>query len=238
MFWYTFEMDRPITTLFMLISVDGKISTGDTDEMDVDKDFPKIDGVKEGLNQYYEIEKTTDFFSLNSGKVWAKIGFNEKTDVPEKTPVTFVVIDSKPHLNENGIRYVSQKGKKVIVVTINENHSAYKLKEELDNIEIIKYEGKIDFADMFSKLKNDFGAEGVTIQTGGILNAEFLRGGLVDYISLVVAPVMIGGNDTATLMDGESLHSETELFKIKALRLEEIKKLENSYLHLIYKVIN
>ena len=46
-------MDRPITTLFMLMSVDGKISTGASDHLDVDKDFPKITGVKEGLHQYY-----------------------------------------------------------------------------------------------------------------------------------------------------------------------------------------
>ena len=38
-------MDRPITTLFMLMSVDGKISTGATDDLDIDKDFPKIAGV-------------------------------------------------------------------------------------------------------------------------------------------------------------------------------------------------
>lgn len=42
-------MDRAVTTLFMLMSVDGKISTGSSDEMDVDKDFPNITGVKEGL---------------------------------------------------------------------------------------------------------------------------------------------------------------------------------------------
>ena len=44
----------------MLMSVDGKISTGAVDELDVDRDFPRINGVKEGLYQYYEIEKTTD----------------------------------------------------------------------------------------------------------------------------------------------------------------------------------
>ena len=48
---------RPVTNLFMLMSVDGKISTGQTDNMDVDKDFPKLSGVKEGLSQYYEIEQ-------------------------------------------------------------------------------------------------------------------------------------------------------------------------------------
>ena len=41
-------MNRPVTTLFMLMSVDGKISTGASDSLDVDKDFPKIAGVKEG----------------------------------------------------------------------------------------------------------------------------------------------------------------------------------------------
>ena len=58
-------MDRPITTLFMLMSVEGKISTGATDDLDIDKDFPKIAGVREGLHQYYEIEQTTDLWSLN-----------------------------------------------------------------------------------------------------------------------------------------------------------------------------
>ena len=49
-----------------------KISTGNTDKLDVDKDFPKIRGIKEGLQQYYDIEKTTDLYSLNSGLVQAK----------------------------------------------------------------------------------------------------------------------------------------------------------------------
>lgn len=57
---------KPITTLFMLMSVDGKISTGAVDELDVDREFPRINGVKEGIYQYYEIEKTTDLWSFNS----------------------------------------------------------------------------------------------------------------------------------------------------------------------------
>ena len=57
---------KPITTLFMLMSVDGKISTGAVDELDVDREFPRMNGMKEGVYQYYEIEKTTDLWSLNS----------------------------------------------------------------------------------------------------------------------------------------------------------------------------
>ena len=109
------------TTLFMLMSVDGKISTGDNDSMDVDQDFPKINGVKEGLWQYYSIEQTTDLWSLNSGRVLAKVGINEKVDEPQKTPVNFVVIDDK-HLTQNGIKHLVKKSNKLFIVTVNENH--------------------------------------------------------------------------------------------------------------------
>ncbi len=96
-------MDRPITTLFMLMSVDGKISTGAADCLDVDRDFPKIDGVCQGLHQYYEIEQTTDLWSLNSGRVQAKMGVNQK-ELPPKSPVSFALLDTS-HLTEHGVRY-------------------------------------------------------------------------------------------------------------------------------------
>ena len=58
--------NRTFNTLFMICSLDGKISTGETDERDVDKDFPKIKGVKEGLKQYYQLECRTDINSFNT----------------------------------------------------------------------------------------------------------------------------------------------------------------------------
>lgn len=50
-------MNKPITTLFILMSVDGKISTGETDELDFAKDLSNIIGVKEGLQKYYDINQ-------------------------------------------------------------------------------------------------------------------------------------------------------------------------------------
>ena len=96
-------MDRPVTTLFMLMSLDGKISTGATDEMDVDRDFPTIPGLREGLHQYDEIQQTTDLWSFNTGRVQAKMGVNAG-EMPAKTPVSFVLLDNR-HLNGHGIRH-------------------------------------------------------------------------------------------------------------------------------------
>ncbi len=225
-------MDRPVTTLFMLMSVDGKISTGAADELDVDKDFPQIVGVREGLHQYYEIEQTTDLWTLNSGRVQAKMGVNTKK-LPSKTPVSFVVIDNK-HLNENGIRYFCALSKTFVLITSNAQHPAFHI--EADNLHII-HQKELSLANALTALKSEHGCERITVQTGGTLNGLFLREKLFDYVDIVVAPILIGGKDTSTLIDGESLFSQSELSKLGALKLQECVILENSYLRLRYEVI-
>ena len=225
-------MDRPITTLFMLMSVDGKISTGDSDELDFDKDLPEIAGAREGLRQYYEIEQTTDLWSLNSGRVQAKIGVNNRP-MPEKGPVSFVMIDNK-HLNENGIRYFCALSQKFVLITNNPNHPAFNIKES--NMHIVHQE-KLSLSDALKVLKSDLGCERLTIQSGGTLNELFLREKLFDYVDIVVAPVLVGGKNTSTLIDGSSLMSERELSNLGTLSLLEAQVLENSYLRLRYKVI-
>ncbi len=227
-------MIRTVNTLFMLMSLDGKISSGSNDSLDVDQDFKNIDGLKEGLDQYYEIERTTDLFTLNTGRVMEKIGFNDKKTVPDKTPVSFVIIDNKPHLNENGIKYLSGMSKRLIIVTTNPSYTNY----GYDNVDILLFEDKIDFNELFKILKQKYQADRLTIQSGGTLNGHFLREKLIDYVHIVIAPVLVGGKDTPTLVDGESITNIAELNKLSVLELIESNTLENNYIELKYKVIS
>lgn len=226
-------MDRAITTLFMLMSVDGKISTGASDDLDVDKDLPNITGVKEGLHQYYEIEQTTDLWSLNSGRVQAKLGVNTM-EMPHKTPVSFVIIDNT-HLTKHGIQYFCARSKQFVLVTSNKNHPAFET--EADNLHIL-YQDELSLKQVLTELKTEYGCERITIQTGGTLNGVFLREKLIDYVDIVVAPVLVGGKETSTLIDGKSLMTESELSQLGVLKLQECIVLENSYLRLRYQVIH
>src|SRR3989338_6732142 len=130
--------EMPETTLFMLMSVDGKISTGDNDLMDFDRDLPKIKGVREGIRQYYELEKTTDLHSLNTGRVMEKLGVNKKKN-PKKIPATFIIIYNKPHLTKEGVTFMAGWGKIMYLVTTNRKHPAFGLKN-IKNMEIIHSE--------------------------------------------------------------------------------------------------
>ena len=225
-------MDRPVTTLFMLMSVDGKISTGATDEFDVDCDFPQIEGVKEGLRQYYEIEQTTDLWSFNTGRVQAKMGVNEK-ELPEKTPVSFVVYDNR-HLTGHGVRYFCAKSKEFVLITTNPMHPAFEEKE--DNLHII-LQKRLDLEAALCTLREEYGCERLTVQSGGTVNSIYLREKLFDYVDIVVAPILIGGKDTSTLIDGKSLMSKDELSGLGVLKLIDCKPLQDSYVRMRYQVV-
>jgi len=232
---------RPETTLFLLMSVDGKISSGDTDVFDVDRDWKRIHGVKEGLHQYYDAEKLTDYFSLNTGRVMAKIGVNDQKDPPKKIAVQFVIIDNKPHLTKQGVDFLCQWVEHLFLVTTNEKHPSLtdnNNNNNNNNCTVISYKKQIDFLNLFQKLCSEFGAQRLTIQSGGTLNTTLLRLGLIDHLSLIVAPILVGGSTTSTLLDGEALHKIEELSQLKALKLTSCTPLDHSYLHLNYDVID
>lgn len=231
------DRKRAETTLFLIESLDGKISTGDSDKLDVDLDFKRISGVKEGLHQYYEIEKTTDPFSFNTGRVMAKIGVNTREKEPTKMGCSFIIIDNKPHLTEKGTEYLAKWVKVLYLVTTNKEHPAFKLKSKFNNIKIIFYEIKIDLYDLLCKMKTKYGAEKITIQSGGTINSSWIREGLIDHVSIVIAPCLIGGKTTQSVVGGESLHDEEDLKKIKSLKLLKCEVLKDSYIHLFYDLI-
>ena len=224
---------KPITTLFLLQSVDGKISTGPTDDFDVDKDIPKMSGdPATGLQQYYDEEAETDLWSMNSGRVMAKVGMNDRTDVPHKTPVTFVVVDNH-HIKESGIRYMCTKFKRLIIITSNSHHPAFSLKDKLENLNIYQYFGEMNPKEVLDVL-GEQGCENLTIQTGGTLNCVFLRNKLIDKINIVVCPILVGGKNVSSLIDGTD---PTSLDDIGVLKLTSVRTLNNSYIQLKYDVV-
>ncbi|MBQ6217035.1 MAG: dihydrofolate reductase family protein [Erysipelotrichaceae bacterium] len=225
--------DRPETTLYMLMSVDGKISTGASDELDFDSDLTSIEGVKEGLFQYYEIEQTTDLWSFNTGRVQAKIGVNEKP-LPSKTLVSFVLWDNS-HLKESGVRYFCAKSENFYLITSNKDHPAFHADEK--NLHII-FQEKQDLSDALKILKERYSCKRMTIQSGGTLNSILLKEKLIDHIDIVVAPLLVGGKDTPSLVDGLSLMKKEQLHELCALKLTDCIKLKDSYIRLTYDVIS
>ena len=224
-------MNRTYNTLFMLMSIDGKISTGASDR-DMDSDSRYIKSLNTGRYQYDELEQQTDLVSFNTGKVMAKVGWNDKKDNIEHIPVEFIIVDSKPHLTEIGVRNLIARTEKLYIVTTDRDHPAFNIKDK--NLEVIYYDNQIILEELFAKLKSK-GIERITIQSGGTMNTELIRQGLIDEIHIVIAPIVVGGGETASLADGESVSSIEDIGLIKEFSLIASKQLKESFLELRYK---
>ena len=223
---------RTFNTLFMISSLDGKISTGSVDSRDVDTDYKKIKGLSEGLYQYYDLEKRTDIVSFNTGRVMKKIGVNSNNSPINVPSCNFVIVDNT-HLTKKGITNLTNGTKKSFLVTTNKKHPAFSVE---GNLEVIYFSKKVNFSSLFKILKSKYKFNRVTIQSGGTMNSTLIREGLIDRVSVVIVPALVGGRDTSTLIDGKSIASEKDLSLIKSLKLVKCEKLKNSYLHLVYSV--
>ena len=119
--------------------------------------------------------------------------------------------------------------------TNNRDHPAFNVKE--DNLHVF-FQYKLDLEDMLKQLKYRFDCERLTIQSGGTFNSLFLQNKLIDYVDIVVAPVLVGGKDTVSLIEGESISTKYDLSKLGILKVMDIRKLEDDYIRLRYKVIS
>ena len=162
-----------------------------------------------------------------------KMGWNESKTSIKKIPVDFIIVDNKPHLTERGLRNLCKRVKKLYIVTSNSNHPAIKM--QIENLEVIYYDDKVDFTDLFIRLKT-VGIERVTIQSGGTMNTELVRACLIDELSLVVAPILVGRSKTSSLLDGVDIVSTDDLSSIADLDLINVTEMSGSYIHYRYSV--
>lgn len=218
--------------LFLLQSLDGKISTGASNDFDFDKDLAADDFLSKGLQQYYDYEKTTAPVSIISGAIASKLGANEGKFPSQFVPVTFCVIDSN-HLNRNGVESIKRNCQRVIFMST--NYDYYNLGCNEGNAELL-YVKEYDLYALLNYIRNKYDVDWVTVQTGGTLNAEFVRKGLITEVDIFIAPTIVGGKNTPTLVDGTDLSFNE--FKLTNLELVNCNVLDGGYIHVSYRVVN
>ena len=89
----------------------------------------------------------------------------------------------------------------------------------------------IDLRNVLAKLRTAFGIRKLLLEGGGKINGSFLAAGLIDELSVLVAPVADGGIGTPTLFDARSGRGV-----VRALRLISVTRLRGDLVWLRYKM--
>lgn len=96
---------------------------------------------------------------------------------------------------------------------------------------VIAGEDRIDFRDALRNLRLRYGAMTVRVDSGGTLNGVLLREGLVDEVSVLFQPVLVGGESPKSFFRAPDLASPEGVIPLKLL---DVQKLEGDVVWVRY----
>jgi len=126
-----------------------------------------------------------------------------------------VVVDSKARTPENA-RVLSQDAPTIIAVSEKAPKERIKALEKKAKV-IICGKNKVDLKKLLEELYN-LGIRKLLLEGGGTLNWSMLKNKLVDEIRVAISPVIVGGENAITLVEGEGFELVKEGIKLKLIR--------------------
>ncbi len=104
-----------------------------------------------------------------------------------------------------------------------------------NGVEYLVYgDDHVDLRQALEELNNRYGVQLIRVDSGGTLNGALLRAGLVDEVSVLVHPFLVGGATCQSMFKAPELMSEQGVITLK---VTDIKKLKDDIMWLMYEVV-
>jgi 2,5-diamino-6-(ribosylamino)-4(3H)-pyrimidinone 5'-phosphate reductase len=99
---------------------------------------------------------------------------------------------------------------------------------------IVAGSDQVDLSAALDELNTRFGVESVRVDSGGILNGALLRAGLVDEVSVLIDPCIVGGVSPRTWFVTPDLTSSEGITRLRLIHYEQV---QDNIVWLKYEVI-
>ncbi len=187
------------------MTLDGKIATRTGSS--------EISG-PEDLKRVHQIRKDSDAIMVGINTLLAddpRLTVHKISSNPSDNPLR-VVVDSKARTPLNA-RILNRDAPTIIVVS---NQAPLSKVEKLRKTAevIICGDNMVDLEQLLKKLKIK-GINTLMLEGGSTLNFSMLKNNLIDEIRVCVAPMIVGGREAKTLVDGEGFDFMADAVKLE-----------------------
>jgi len=189
------------------MSIDGKISTRRNDSsfssrkdwIRVHKLRSSVDGIVVGISTVLEDNPMLSVRYYSKGT---------------KDPVR-IIVDSNARIPLNSRIIRSSKNIQTIIATT-PNASTRKIKElKKAGVQVlVSGKRKVNIKNLFQQLEN-LGLKRILVEGGGEINWSVLKIGLANELIVTISPVVVGGRDAKTLVEGEGIANITNGIKMR-----------------------
>lgn len=214
------EKSRPHVILSAAISIDGKIATrlGDS----------KLSSKKDKI-RLHRLRSKVDAILVGKNTIHRDDPLLTVRYVKGKNP-TRIILDSQGTISINS-KILQTCNKVPTIIAVSKRISKVNLQKlKRFPVEIIMTgENSVNIKSLMNNLSKRK-INTVLVEGGGTVNWQFIQNNLFDEILITITPVIIGGIDAITFVQGRGFD---KIIKSPRLRLNTIKRLEN-YLVLHY----
>lgn len=223
---------RPEVVINIFASMDGRITTAPEHNV-MEWTSNGVDG--DANDEAHKLYDRLNCDALVSGSESLMIWSSDWVELEK--PITMPV-KSKAYIVFDGRGRMEWAQTEDLIVVTRENVSSAYI-EQLENKGITYLTAgngeKIDVELALEQL-SERGFKRIGISGGGTINGAFLRAGVVDEISIVLAPLAVGGRTTPTIFDGENLDSIQQTVPLELIETKPVGNKGAVWLH--YRVKN
>jgi 2,5-diamino-6-(ribosylamino)-4(3H)-pyrimidinone 5'-phosphate reductase len=204
---------RPYVILNAAMTLDGKIAT--------QIGSSNISGKKD-LERVHELRKECDAIMVGIGTVLAddpRLTVHKIDANPDDNPIR-IVVDSKCRTPMDA--RITNSDAKTIIACANEYKDEFKQSEKYETFKErgVKFffsgDERVDLVALMSYLHEE-GIDKLMLEGGSTLNFSMIRAGLIDRISICVAPMIVGGANAKTFFDGEGFDMMDDAVKLELI---------------------
>jgi len=199
---------RPYVILNAAMTLDGKIATKTGSS--------EISG-EEDLRRVHELRRECDAIMVGINTVLSddpRLTVHRVEAGPGDNPVR-VVVDSQARTPLD-FRVLNDDAPTVIAVS--ESAPPERVAELRKRAEVVVAGTRsVDLQVLLERL-HGMGIERLMLEGGSTLNYSMLTGGLVDEVRVCIAPMIVGGRDAKTLVDGEGIDEMADAIRLELKR--------------------
>jgi 2,5-diamino-6-(ribosylamino)-4(3H)-pyrimidinone 5'-phosphate reductase len=141
---------------------------------------------------------------------------------PMATPL-LVIVDSRGRLRHWNYFRSQPYWRKIVVLCSQATPSEYRDNLDQHEIEsIVTGNGHVDLAAALETLNSRFGVQTVRVDSGGLLNGALLRAGLVDEVSVLIDPCVVGGTSPRSMFVTPDLSSPEGVTRLRLIHMERV----------------
>lgn len=231
-------MERPYIICHMLSALDGRITGKFMRTEKASQAAGEYARIRSGYNADAWLYGTVTTKEFTNGR---KPALEKVDDIPSGDHIAgtdaehyYISVDTAGEIGwESSVYRKAGRPDAHVIEVLTENtpieYKAYLRKQGVSYI--IAGDDALDCRIAVEKLYSLFGVRKLLICGGGVVNWSFLQAGVIDELSLLVAPVADGDPSTVTLFEKSELLPEHAPV---IFRLKNIEKLENDCIRLIY----